>query len=64
MANNIAIIDVSETAHLMKGSLTLESFLSWLKSRMEHWSKESYSIGNNSLRLELYYHALSKNWSE
>jgi hypothetical protein len=48
MANNIAIIDVSETADLMKGSLTLESFLSWLKSRMEHWSEERYSIGNNS----------------
>ena len=64
LANNVAKNVIHETAHFMKGSLTLESFLSWLKTRMEHSSKVNYAIENNGHQIRIIFkHDLGENWS-
>jgi hypothetical protein len=55
--------------HFMKGSLTLESFLSWLKTRMEHCSEVNYVVEeqNNSSPSHqikmIFKHDLGEDWS-
>ncbi len=66
LANNVARNVIRDAAHFMKGSLTLESFLSWLKSRMENCSEVNYAIENNSTspRIRIMFkHNLGENWS-
>lgn len=65
LANNVARNVIREAAHFMKGSLTLESFLSWLKTRMENCSNINYTIENNTLRAIriIFKHDLGENWS-
>jgi hypothetical protein len=51
----------------MKGNLTLESFLSWLKTRMEHCSEVNYTQEENSgsgphIKM-IFKHDLGENWS-
>ncbi len=55
---------IRETAHFMKGNLTLESFLSWLKTSMEHCCEVNYAIENNSPLIKIIFkHDLGQNWS-
>jgi hypothetical protein len=68
LADKVAKNVISETAHFMKGSLTLESFLSWLKTRMEYSSKvnctieDSISYINPQIKI-IFKHDLGENWS-
>ena len=69
LANNVAKNVIRETAHFMNGSLTLESFLSWLKTRMQYCSAVSYWIENNNnynndpqIKI-VFKHDLGENWS-
>lgn len=55
---------IRETVQFMKGSLNLESFLSWLKARMEHCSQVNYSIDNINRQIRIIFkHDLGENWS-
>jgi hypothetical protein len=66
LANNVAKKVICETSHFMNGTLTLESFLSWLKTRMEHCSNVNYAVENNSANLQImviFKHDLGENWS-
>ena len=66
LANNVAKNVILEAARFMKGSLTLESFLSWLKTRMEHCSEVNYVIDDNNTAREIriiFKHELGENWS-
>jgi hypothetical protein len=64
LANNVAKNVICESVHFMKGSLTLESFLSWIKTRMEHCSNVNYSIDSNSHQVKIIFkHDLGENWS-
>jgi hypothetical protein len=66
LADKVAKNVIRETAHFMKGSLTLESFLSWLKTRMEHCSTVNYGIENNGTTPQIriiFKHDLGENWS-
>lgn len=64
LADKVAKNVVLETAHFMKGSLTLESFLSWLETRMEHCCEVNYVIENNSPLIKIIFkHDLGQNWS-
>jgi hypothetical protein len=66
LANNMAKNVIRETVHFMKGSLTLESFLSWLKARMEHCSNVNYIIGDSTTSREIkitFKHELGEKWS-
>jgi hypothetical protein len=47
LADKVAKNTIRETAHFMKGSLILESFLPWLKTRMEYCSKVNCMIEDN-----------------
>ncbi len=66
LAEKVAKNVISETVHFMKGRLTLESFLSWLRARMDHCSKVNYSFENTSsgpqVRI-IFKHDLGENWS-
>lgn len=68
LADKVAKNTIRETAHFMKGSLTLESFLPWLKTRMEYCSKvncmieDNYNNINPQIKL-IFKHDLGKNWS-
>jgi hypothetical protein len=68
LADKVSKEVIHETAHFMKGSLTLESFLSWLKTRMEYCSKvncmieDNYNNINPQIKL-IFKHDLGKNWS-
>jgi hypothetical protein len=66
LANDVAKNVIHETAYFMKGNLTLESFLSWLKVRMERCSKLNYTIENNTFNPQIkviFKHDLGENWS-
>jgi len=64
LANNVAKNVICESVHFMKGSLTLESFLSWIKTRMEHCSNVNYSIDSNRHQVKIIFkHDLGENWS-
>lgn len=68
LANRVAKNAIREIAYFMKGNLTLESFLSWLKTRMERCSEVNYTIEeeNNSPSSQIkmiFKHDLGKNWS-
>ena len=64
LANNVGKNVIRETAHFMKGNLTLESFLSWLKTMMEHCSEVNCAIENNSPLIKIIFkHDLGQNWS-
>jgi hypothetical protein len=64
LANNVAKNAIHEMVLFMKGNLTLELFLSWLITRMEHCSEVNYSIENTSPKPQLIFkHDLGENWS-
>jgi hypothetical protein len=64
LANNEARNVIRETVQFMKGNLTLESFLSWLKTRMELCSNVNYAMENNSQQIRMIFkHDLGENWS-
>ena len=68
LADTVAKNTIRETAHFMKGSLTLESLLPWLKTRMEYCSKvncmieDNYNNINPQIKL-IFKHDLGENWS-
>jgi hypothetical protein len=65
LADRVSKDVILETAHFMKGSLTLESFLSWLKTRMEYCSKVNCVIEDNynpQIKI-IFKHDLGENWS-
>ena len=53
LAQNVAKNVTHEVALFMKGNLTLELFLSWLMTRMEHSSEINYAIENNSINPQI-----------
>jgi hypothetical protein len=67
LANRIAKNTIPEMVYFMKGNLTLESFLSWLKTRMEHCSELNYTVEENSNSVPqisiIFKHDLGENWS-
>jgi len=64
LANNVAKNVIHETAHFMKGNLTLKSFLSWLKVRMEQCSELNYTMESNGPQAKVIFkHDLGENWS-
>lgn len=64
LANSIARFAIHEMALFMKGNLTLESFLSWLKTRMEHCSEVNYAVEHNGRQMRIMFkHDLGENWS-
>ena len=64
LANSIARFASVDMALFMKGNLTLESFLSWLKTRMEHCSQVNYVIEDNGHQMRMIFkHDLGENWS-
>jgi hypothetical protein len=67
LANRIAKNAIPEMVYFMKGSLTLESFLSWIKTRMEDYSEVNYTIEENSVFayqiMMIFKHNLGENWS-
>jgi hypothetical protein len=66
LAQNVAKNVTHEVALFMKGNLTLELFLSWLMTRMEHSSEINYAIENNSINPQIrimFKHDLGENWS-
>jgi hypothetical protein len=68
LADKVAKNVIREAAHFMKGSLTLDSFLPWLKTRMEYCSKvncmieDNYNNINPQIKL-MFKHDLGENWS-
>ena len=65
LADKVSKDVIRETAHFMKGSLTLESFLSWLKTRMEYCSKVNCVMEDNynpQIKI-IFKHDLGENWS-
>jgi hypothetical protein len=67
LANRVAKNAVPEMVYFMKGDLTLESFLPWLKIRMEHCSEVNYVVEKNSNSVPqislIFKHDLGENWS-
>jgi hypothetical protein len=64
LANRVAKNAIRELVFFMKGSLTLESFLLWLMTRMEYCSEVNYAIENNSHLIRIIFkHDLGENWS-
>ena len=66
LANNIAKNVICEVVLFMKGNMTIELFLSWLITRMEHCSEVNYSIENTSAKPQIkviFKHDLGENWS-
>ncbi len=50
----------------VKGNLTLESFLSWLKVKVKHWSNVNYTLENTDSGPQIkviFKHDLGGNWS-
>ena len=65
LANKVAKNVIREIAQFMKGNLTLELFLSWLMTRMEHSSEVNYTVENNrspQIRI-VFKHDLGEDWS-
>lgn len=63
---NVAKNVIHDTVLFMKGNLTLESTLSWLKTRLEHCSEVNYVIENNGANPQIkaiFKHDLGENWS-
>jgi hypothetical protein len=68
LADKVAKNIVSEIVLFTKGSLTLESFLSWLKTRMQHCSAVNYWVEDNYNNISpqikvIFKHDLGENWS-
>lgn len=64
LANSIARLASLDMVLFMKGNLTLESFLSWLKTRMEHGSQVNYAVEDNGHQMRMIFkHDLGENWS-
>ncbi len=64
LANNVAKNVIHETILFMKGNVTLESTLSWIKTRMQHCSEVNYAIDNNVPQIKIMFkHDLGENWS-
>ena len=66
LANRVAKQAIREIVYFMTANLTLESFLSWLKTRMEHCSELNYVIEKNSITPQIkiiFKHDMGENWS-
>lgn len=64
LADSIARLASLDMVLFMKGNLTLESFLSWLKTRLEYCSKINYAVGDNGHQMRMIFkHDLGENWS-
>src|SRR5215831_3635558 len=66
LANRVAKQAIREIVYFMTANLTLESFLSWLKTRMEHCAELNYVIEKNSITPQIkiiFKHDMGENWS-
>ena len=68
LADKVAKNIVSEIVLFTKGSLTLESFFSWLKTRMQYCSAVNYWVEDNYNSISpqikvIFKHDMGENWS-
>ena len=63
LANKIGKNTVSDIAHFMKGTIDMESFISWFETRMKISEFEINHTVNDSMHNYIIKHDLGYNWS-